>query len=60
MTWVQCPWSDLTAQLVVNILHPGMALLDQGWEESAAFHSKKLAGMREFLFLATWGRQLVF
>lgn len=48
MTWVQCPWADFTAQLVVNILHLGIAFLDQEWEEIAAFHSKKLTGTRDF------------
>lgn len=53
LIWVQCPWADLTAQLIGKILHLGIALLAQGWEEMVAFHSKKLAEMRTTLFIAT-------
>lgn len=46
MTWAQSPWAALTAQLIINIFHLSTALLDQGWEEVTAFHSKNLAEMR--------------
>lgn len=42
MTWAQCPWVPVTAQLIVNILHLGM--------EIAAFHSKKPEEMRIFTY----------
>ena len=50
MTWAQCHWAALAAQLIVNILHLGMALLDQGWEEVAAFHSRKTVEMSIFTY----------